>query len=424
MRWAFAFLLLGTATLTAQDPLPVPPPPTGLPGKPFFIKKTWIIGGHGNWDYLTMDAPADRLYITHGPTVQVVDVSTGNLAGEVKGLREAHAVALDPAGQFGYISDGGADQVKIFDRQTFEVVASIPTGPSPRALALDPESNLLIAVCAGPHPPPEQPPANRPGRPPQRNPRPPANEEAKSILTIIDVQTRAELAEIVVDGRFGFAAGDGKGAAFIAVEDRNRIARLDLDPLSALLRQPPVRRASAQSTSAASPPEYPLHLDWSSTSHAPSGNRPLRFFSTGTDCREPRALSVDSTHLRLFAACSNMKMAVLDATTGDAVTTLPIGPGVDAVGYDVDRGLIYSANGGAQGSLTIIRQDVTDTYSVVQTLATRQRARTLAVNSSTGEVYLVTILEVAKTGPPPMNGIGTLKTVPEDSSFQVLVVGN
>jgi hypothetical protein len=84
--------------------------------------------------------------------------------------------------------------------------------------------------------------------------------------------------------------------------------------------------------------------------------------------------------------------------------------------------LIYSANGGAQGTLTIVRQDVTDTYAVIQNLPTRQRARTLAVNADTGEVYLVTDyvgVDLAQPG-----GIGTLKTRPVDGSFQVLVIGH
>jgi DNA-binding beta-propeller fold protein YncE len=133
---------------------------------------------------------------------------------------------------------------------------------------------------------------------------------------------------------------------------------------------------------------------------------------------------VDRKDNRVFAACGNMTMAVLDANTGNTVTTLPTGPGADAVGYDPDRSLIFTANGGAQGSLTVIRQDVTDSYAVIQTLPTRQQARTLAVNSSTGQVYLVTVIDVAKLGAPPVNGIGTLKMAPQDSSFQVLVVGN
>jgi hypothetical protein len=113
---------------------------------------------------------------------------------------------------------------------------------------------------------------------------------------------------------------------------------------------------------------------------------------------------------------------VLNADDGQIVATLPIGPGVDAVGYDANRGLIYSANGGADGSLTIISQSVTDSYAVIQTLPTRQRARTLAINPETGQIYLVTDLlgvNLARTG-----GIGSLQTNPVNGSFQVLVVGN
>ena len=70
--------------------------------------------------------------------------------------------------------------------------------------------------------------------------------------------------------------------------------------------------------------------------------------------------------------------------------------------------------------MTIIRQDVTDSYAVIQTLPTRQRAATLAVNPDTGAVYLVTDylgVDLDKPG-----GIGTLTQKPVQGSFQVLQV--
>jgi hypothetical protein len=117
-----------------------------------------------------------------------------------------------------------------------------------------------------------------------------------------------------------------------------------------------------------------------------------------------------------------MKMAILNADTGEALTSLATGPGADAIGYDSNHGLIYSANGGAGGSLTVIRQDVADSYAVVQVLPTRQRARTLAANPATGEVYLVTDYLGVNLAQP--GGIGTLQTTPANGSFQVLVIGN
>jgi DNA-binding beta-propeller fold protein YncE len=116
-------------------------------------------------------------------------------------------------------------------------------------------------------------------------------------------------------------------------------------------------------------------------------------------------------------------MVVLNSGNGQMIATLPIGPGADAIGYDPDRGLIFTANGGSDGSLTIIRQDVTDTYSVIQILPTRQNARTLAIDPSNGEVYLAAVIYGAELNRPPING-APLKMSAIDSSFQVLVVGN
>jgi YVTN family beta-propeller protein len=430
MKRLLALCLLGCAALTAQQV----PGATELPGSPFFIKRTWFIGGVGDWDYLTMDSAAGRLFIAHGPVVQVVDVESGVVAGMVAGLRDAHSIALDESGEFGYVSDGPANQVKVFDRRTFKVVASIPTGSSPRALVFEPQTRLLFAVCAtAAMENPARPsghqgrtPANAAGRPAARS-----GGATNSSITVIDTETRQPLGEILMPGRLGFAGTDGNGHVFINVVNRNQIARLDAQSIGALLGrradrataaraagQPsPIPSGSAQENSAS------LVLDWSRESRpANSAQDRLRFFALGPGCLEPSALAVDGRHQRLFVACNDMEMDVLNADTGELVASLPTGPGTGAIGFDAGRGLIFSANGGANGSLTMIRQDVTDSYAVIQSLPTRQRARTLAVNAAKGEVYLVTDLQGMNLAHP--GGIGTLKTAPVSGSFQVLVIGN
>jgi hypothetical protein len=440
LRFSALALLVCTA-LPAQQP----PAATQLPGSPFFIKQTWVIGGVGNWDYLTMDATVGRLYIAHGPVVQVVDVETGQVAGTVTGLREAHSVALDDTGEFGYVTDGPASQVKVFDRRTFAVVGTIATGPTPRALVFEPRNRLLFAVCAA-VPVSTSSPTTGPGsrapngaRPaPASAPRPGANDEIKSSITVIDAQTRQMLGEILMPGRLGFAETDGNGEIFINMGSRNQIVRLDAQSIAALLGRR-ADQAAAQSSSAQPPATQPTPiqpgaaaaaasatspvLDWSHESRLPnSAENRMSLLSVGPECRELSALAVDGAHQRLFAACGNMKLLVLNGGTGEQVASLPIGPGPEAIGYDAGRGLVYSANGGAQGSLTIIRQDVTDSYAVIQNLPTRQRARTLAVNSANGQVYLVTDLLGVRLD--RAGGIGTLQTPPVHGSFQVLVVGN
>jgi len=440
MKKLLALCLLACATVSAQQI----PGATRLPGSPFFIKKTWILGGAGNWDYLTMDVAARRLFIAHGSVVQVVDVDTGTLAGQVTGLREAHSVALDDSGEFGYVSDGLAGQVKVFDRRTFQVAASISTGPNPRAIVMEPQSGMLFAICTNTgtgNPTSPQPStsqanrtANAAARSSQRtaNPSPATDREIRSSVTVIDVQTRAPLGEILMPGRLGFAQADDRGQVFINIENRNQIARLDAQAIAALLRGRTPAASSALPVNSQSRPAQPGPatqsavppiLDWSRDSRSPSSaDSRLSIFALGPECVDPRSLAVDSRHARLFAACGNMKMVVLNAVSGERVVSLPTGPGTDAIGFDQDRGLIYVANGGADGSLTVIQQDVTDTYAVIQILPTRQRARTLAVNHSTGEVYLVTDLMGVNLAKP--GGIGTLQTVHTPGSFQVLVIGN
>ena len=201
MKKLLSLCLLACLPLAAQQI----PAPTELSGSPFFIKNTWIIGGTGNWDYLKMDPRAHQLFIAHGAQVQVVDVESGAVAGQISGLREAHGIALDESGEFGYISDGLAGQVKVFDRRTFKVVAAIPTGPSPRAIVFEPQSRLIFVIGGAPQ-------ARTPGAQNARVARPVATRPTTSTITVIDAQTRRVLATILMPGALGFAQTGGAQA--------------------------------------------------------------------------------------------------------------------------------------------------------------------------------------------------------------------
>src|ERR1700757_2155690 len=89
-----AIYLLAATGLTAQ----VAPIPRAdeVPGRPYSIRKTWVIGGAGNWDHLPLDPAARQLFVTHQTTVQVIDIDSGAVVGQVTGFGEAHSVALDP----------------------------------------------------------------------------------------------------------------------------------------------------------------------------------------------------------------------------------------------------------------------------------------------------------------------------------------
>ena len=109
----------------------------------------------------------------------------------------------------------------------------------------------------------------------------------------------------------------------------------------------------------------------------------------------PSGLAMDREHRRVFAGCSNQKLVVLDADGGRVVSVLPIGKNVDGVAFDSARQLVFSSNG--DGTLTVIHEDGPDRYTVLENAPTQGGARTLALDETSGRVYVPT----ADFGPPP-----------------------
>ena len=195
--------------------------------------------------------------------------------------------------------------------------------------------------------------------------------------TAIDAATDTVAGTVALDGRPEFAVSDERGHVFVNLEDKSSVAEFDPKKLSVLAR-------------------WPI---------APG--------------EEPSGLAIDRRHARLFSTGANKTLAVLDALTGKVVATLPIGGGVDAAGFDPETGLAFSSNG--EGTLTVIREDSPDKFTVLENVATRRGARTMALDPKTHRVFLVT----AEFGPPP-------KATPErprprpsvvPGSFTLLILG-
>jgi hypothetical protein len=112
-------------------------------------------------------------------------------------------------------------------------------------------------------------------------------------------------------------------------------------------------------------------------------------------------------------------MAVVNADSGKVITTLPIGDGVDADRFDPDNGFAYASCG--EGVLTVVHEDSPEKFSVVQNVTTERGARTMALDTKTHNVYLVT----AKFGPRPAATAQDPHPWPAivPDSFVVLVVG-
>ena len=129
-------------------------------------------------------------------------------------------------------------------------------------------------------------------------------------------------------------------------------------------------------------------------------------------------MAADAAHKRLYVGCGNKRMAAVDMDTGRVLATVPIGEGVDANGFDPATGLAFASSG--DGTLTAARLDASGKFTVVQTIQTEPRARTMALDEKTHRIFLPT----ARFGPPPPATTETPHPRPSmiPGTFAVLVV--
>jgi len=149
---------------------------------------------------------------------------------------------------------------------------------------------------------------------------------------------------IPVGGKLEFAAADGKGTIYVNVEDKSELVHIDADKLTVLHR-------------------------WKLAG-----------------CEEPSGLAMDTKSRRLFVACGNKLMDIVDGDSGKIIASLPSGDGSDASGFDPGTGLAFTSNG--EGTLTVVHEDSPDKFTVVENVATKRSARTMTVDLKTHNIFL------------------------------------
>lgn len=174
---------------------------TSTTPRSFHIQNQWNIGGSGGWGFLAVDPTAHRLYIPRTNHISVVDTDTGKTVGEIQGMLNLRDLALDDSGKYGYatdVTDGTAGFVRVFDRASLKLIASIPTGPIPTAVVFDPATKLVFAFSF----------------------------RARNIA-VIDTSINQVVSTIPLAGYPGSATGDGKGGIFVTLPARGEIQRID-----------------------------------------------------------------------------------------------------------------------------------------------------------------------------------------------------
>jgi DNA-binding beta-propeller fold protein YncE len=134
---------------------------------------------------------------------------------------------------------------------------------------------------------------------------------------------------------------------------------------------------------------------------------------------EASGLAIDLVNHRLFAVASNKLLVALDSQSGKVLSTLPIGPGVDAAAYDPTTGLVFASS--SDSTLTVAKADAAGKLSLVQTLATPPRSRTMTLDKESHRIY-VSAAEFT-TPPPPAAGAQPARPQMVPGSFKVVVYG-
>jgi DNA-binding beta-propeller fold protein YncE len=189
MRKSVCFLLSIAILSTVAHAQPAPAYHTG---------KTFHIPSGGGYDYITVDTGSNRLYVSHGSQVNIVDKVTGDSIGVIKTEKDVHGIAVVQALGKGYITNGSLNSVLVFDLKTFQVLGHVPTGQFADGICYDDFSKKVIS-CNG---------------------------RSKN-MTVIDPTTDQAVATIQLTGWPETAVSDGAGKIYVNNAEKSEIDVID-----------------------------------------------------------------------------------------------------------------------------------------------------------------------------------------------------
>ena len=176
---------------------------------PAFAQKSYKVadrvklGGEGGWDYLTFDHAGNRLFITRGNHVMVVDAKTLKPSGDITDLSGTHGVALAQELGRGFISSGGDNMMVIFDLKTLKVIDKVKVGERPDAILYDGSAKRVYTFNA-----------------------------KTQDSTVVDATTGKVIGSVPLGGKPETGVADGKGNVYVNIEDRSEIVRIDTKNLT------------------------------------------------------------------------------------------------------------------------------------------------------------------------------------------------
>jgi len=164
----------------------------------YHINNTFAINGGGGYDYMTVDSASEKLYVSHGSQVNILNKISGDSLGVIKTEKDVHGIALVHALGKGYISNGTLNKVLVFDLATNKVLKYVPTGKFADGIFYDDFSNKVIT----------------------------SNGMSKN-MTVIDPTDDTVVATIQLSGWPETAVSDGKGNIYVNNADKGEVDVID-----------------------------------------------------------------------------------------------------------------------------------------------------------------------------------------------------
>ena len=165
----------------------------------YHLLKEIPVGGDGGWDYLSVDSAGQRLYVSHGTKVVVIDTAKDVVAGEITNTPGVHGLAPAPDLGRGFVSCGREDKCAIVDLKTFQIISKVDTGKNPDAMLYDPARQEVYMF-------------NHTG----------------GSATVIDAKAGKVIATVPLDGKVEFGVVDTKAErVFVNLEDKSELVAID-----------------------------------------------------------------------------------------------------------------------------------------------------------------------------------------------------
>ena len=180
---------------------------------PYRVSQTFHVGGEGGWDYLTVDAEHQLLYVPRSTHTLVLDERTAKTVADIPGQKRNHGVAIVPSAGRGFITDGVDASVTVFDLKSYAVLGKVKAAEDADGVIYDPASGKVLVVCG---------------------------DAGVMIPVAPDLDPAAGKADPAVElgGKPEFLAADGQGKAYINLVDKDQVAVVDTKTMKVVSKWP------------------------------------------------------------------------------------------------------------------------------------------------------------------------------------------